>query len=122
MRLLLVDDDSKLLSTLQGLLQEEGHEVEAASTAFKALEQLRHNTFDALLADVKIPRMDGIQLLETVRLSRPQMRVVLMSAYPTPETMARAKNSRVDAYLKKPFSWKELLAALGADSPTPHSD
>ena len=111
--ILIADDDRPTRETLTSLLRAEGHEVHAAASASELLDLARERPgFDLVLTDLKMPRTDGIQLLETLRLQHPSAQVIVMSAYSTPETVLAAFHRGAADYLQKPFDWKELQEAL----------
>jgi len=111
--ILIADDDKATRETLASLLQQQGHETYPAPSAFELLDLAHeHPRFDLVLTDLKMPRMDGIQLLETLRMRYPGARVVVMSAFSTADTVVAALRGGVADYLQKPFGWKELQDAL----------
>ncbi len=112
LRVLVVDDDRSLLQVLLTLLEIENCHVEAADSPFVAMGMVRQQPFDLILADLRMPRMDGLQFLRAARLFSPDAEVVLMTAYPTEETEKAAVEQGVDTYLYKPFKLDELKSIL----------
>lgn len=112
LRVLVVDDDRSLLQVLLTLLEIEGCKVEAADSPFVAMGMVRQQPFDLVLADLRMPRMDGLQFLRAVKLFSSDAIVVLMTAYPTDETERLAADQGVDRYLYKPFKLEELKGLL----------
>ncbi len=111
--ILIADDDLQTRETLASLLETEGHETYSAASASELLDLARERPgFDLVLTDLKMPRTDGIQLLETLRLQYPSAQVIVMSAYSTPETVLAAFRRGAADYLQKPFDWKELQEVL----------
>jgi DNA-binding NtrC family response regulator len=111
--ILIADDDRATRETLASLLRDEGHETYAAPSAYELLDlACQHPDFDLALTDLKMPRMDGIQLLDALRRQKPQARVILMSAFSTADSVVAALRLEVADYLQKPFDWAELQAAL----------
>lgn len=90
------------------LLEIEGCRVDAADSPFTAMGIVRQQPFDLILADLRMPRMDGLQFLRAAKLFSPEATVVLMTAYPTEETETAAEGQGVDTYLYKPFQLEEL--------------
>lgn len=111
-KVLVVDDDRSLLQVLLTLLEIEGCAVQAADSPFVAMGMVRQQKFDIILADLRMPRMDGLQFLRAARLFSPDARVVLMTAYPTDETRQAAQEQGVDLYLYKPFKLDQLKGIL----------
>lgn len=112
MRVLVVDDDRSLLQVLLTLLEIEGCKVDAADSPFTAMGLVRQQPFDLILADLRMPRMDGLQFLRAAKLFSSDATVILMTAYPTEETETAAEQQGVDAYLYKPFKLEELKDIL----------
>ena len=77
MRILLADDDPSLRRVVQLKLQKNGYTVEAVADGRTALEQLELESFDLLLSDIRMPGLDGLELLEKVRERWPELQVVL---------------------------------------------
>lgn len=113
MRILLADDDAALRRVLEFKLKKNGFEVTAVSDGEEALVQAKAQTFDLLLADIRMPRLTGIELLEKVRSFEPTLKVVLMTAYATvPQAVEAVKLGAFD-YLTKPFDDEQLLLTIG---------
>ena len=110
--ILVVDDDRALLDILVSLLQAEGHQVESVPSAFEALERLRDGSFDLILADLKMRRMNGLELLEAARVKNPRARVAIMTAFATVATAVEAMRKGAFDYLSKPFHLAELRDLL----------
>lgn len=110
--ILLVDDDKALLEILASLLESEGHEVEAVESAYAALERLRGRAYDLILTDLKMRRMNGLELLQAARLKNPHARVAIITAYATVETAVAAMRDGAFDYLPKPFQLAELRALI----------
>ena len=103
MRLLVVDDDTVFREELTTLLSDWGHQVESVSSGAKALEALSIAEFDAIFSDVRMPRMNGIELLRQVRERWPRAFVVMITGYATVETAVEAMKLGAFDYLRKPF-------------------
>ena len=111
--ILIADDHKETRETLASLLSKQGHEVYTADSAFQLLELVRqHPDFQLVLTDLKMPRMDGIQLLETLRLQNRQAPIIVMSSFSTEDTVLAAFRHGATDYLQKPFTWKELQGVL----------
>ncbi len=103
MRLLVVDDDTVFREELSTLLSDWGHQVESVNSGARALEALEIAEFDAVLSDVRMPRMNGIELLRQVKERWPRVYVVMITGYATVETAVEAMKLGAFDYLRKPF-------------------
>lgn len=103
-RLLIVDDNEGVRHLVSRWLERAGFSVEQASDGFEALEKIKERVPDVVLADIRMPKMDGIELTRRIKQEWPSVKVVLMTAFSSPQTIARAKKEGVDDYLEKPFT------------------
>jgi len=107
--ILVIDDESELRQTLREVLAHAGHVVVEASDGRKAADLLRDKVFDVILSDVRLPGVDGLTLLHTVRRDAPLTDFILMTAFAdVGEAVAALKEGASD-YLIKPFDYDELL-------------
>ena len=107
-RVLVVDDERLSRLTTQRQLQDAGFEAMAVDSGFTALESLSGRAWDVVLCDLRMPGMDGIELLQTLRTEYPDVDVLLMTAYGTVETAVRAMQLGAADYLTKPFHFQQL--------------
>lgn len=107
-RILVCDDQEMMRDSLAGTLAREGHEVVAAADGAAALQRLSSQRFDLLITDLKMPRMTGIELLAEAKKLRPDMPVVLMTAYATVQTAVEAMKLGAYDYIQKPFDGDEI--------------
>jgi CheY-like chemotaxis protein len=112
-RLLVVDDDTVFREELSTLLTDWGHQVESVNSAAKALEALEIAEFDVVLSDVRMPRMNGIELLRQVRERWPRVYVVMVTGYATVETAVEAMKLGAFDYLRKPFRTENVETIIG---------
>jgi two-component system NtrC family response regulator len=112
MRILLADDDASLRRVLQFKLEKEGHEVTAVDDGEAALNQLRSDTWDLLLSDIKMPVVDGVELLELARQLQPGLKVILITAHATVSQAVQAVKLGAFDYITKPFEDDELTTAI----------
>jgi CheY-like chemotaxis protein/DNA-binding HxlR family transcriptional regulator len=103
MRLLVVDDDAVFREELATLLSDEGHQVEAVSSGAKAIEALEAAEYDAIFSDVRMPRMNGMELLRQVRERWPRVYVVMITGFGTVEAAVEAMKLGAFDYVRKPF-------------------
>jgi len=111
-RLLVADDDIQMLSALEAALRRKGHFVETASNGLEALTRLEATPFHAVITDLKMPGMGGMDLLERIRRSNAALPVVVLSAYGTVPTAVEAIKAGANDFLVKPFSQDSLDAVL----------
>jgi two-component system, NtrC family, response regulator HydG len=107
-RILIVDDQEMMRDSLAATLAREGHEVVAASDGPVAVTRLGAARFDLMITDLKMPRMTGIELLQEARRLRPEMPVVLMTAFATVSTAVEAMKLGAYDYIQKPFDGEEI--------------
>ena len=109
-RILIVDDETTLVFFLKQGLQESGILclVDNASSGEEALTRLTYNRYDILITDLKMPGINGFTLLEVARSLHPNIGVILMTAFGSPEVQAEANRLKVDGYLTKPFPTAHL--------------
>ena len=110
--ILIIDDDKALLGVLQSVLEQQGHRVQAVPSAYEALPLLEQQHYDLVLVDLKMRRMNGLELLEHERLRERGTRMVIMTAYPTVESAVQAMRQGAFDYLVKPFKLAELRAIV----------
>ena len=122
-RVLIVDDDRALRFFVAALLEEAGYETDQAGDGLEALRKLEERTADLVLLDINLPGMSGLDVLARARVVAPQVRVVMMTADDTPDTLLRAVRGQAHRYVRKPLAAakivdlvKEVLAASDAST------
>ena len=113
-RILLVDDDKAALESLKCILELEGYLVDAAETGKEALERTETQHYNLALLEIRLPDMEGTELLTRMNVSRPRMRTIIITAYPSLENVVGSLNLGADAYLVKPVDHKDLLEVVYA--------
>lgn len=111
-RILVVDDDLTALKMISALLTEDGYEVRMATNGVEALEHFNNAGADIILADMKMPHMDGMELFTAVREFDINTPFILMTAYGTINSAVEAVKQGVDNYLIKPLNYNELVMTL----------
>ncbi len=114
-RILVVDDEVNARTALAELLNEEGYVVESAADGFKALGKVADFAPDLVLTDLKMPGMDGLQLLAKLHEGDPDLPVVVMTAFGEVETAVRAMRSGARDYLAKPVNVGELSVVVARE-------
>lgn len=112
MKVLVVDDEVIVLKSCRMVLEAEGWEVISAGSVPEALSVLESLTPDLLLIDVKMPVYDGMYLMRKVKERKPDIPIIVMSGYPTHETIAKAEDLGAALFLPKPFTPNELAETL----------
>ena len=110
-RVLAVDDESVVCESIRRVLAEEGYDVATTTSSKQGLEMLRKERYDLLLLDIKMPEMDGIELLKAARDVSPETEVLIVTGYATIETAVEAIKLGAFDYLEKPVSPPQLLVA-----------
>ena len=111
-RALVVDDDRFMVKTLSDVLQLQGWEVHPAYSGATAVEAARQEEFDVVLMDVKMPGLDGVEAFKAMKQTRPDIRVVLMTAYTAPDRVSEAEREGVIRVMSKPLNMGELFDVL----------
>jgi DNA-binding NtrC family response regulator len=103
-QILLMEDESSIAQGLQMVLREEGYGVDLAMTGQGALDTLSHKAFDLLVADLRLPDMDGMDVIKRVKDERPETEVIVITGYANVPSAVEAIKTGVVDYLPKPFT------------------
>jgi two-component system, OmpR family, copper resistance phosphate regulon response regulator CusR len=122
MRVLVVEDDPKLLESIRQGLKEQGFAVDGAPDGRQGLELALGSDYDALILDVMLPARSGLDLLREMRSRHRATPVLILSARSSVEDRVRGLDLGADDYLPKPFSFEELLARLRAITRRPAAE
>ena len=114
MRILVVEDDEKIASFLAKGLKQSGFSVDTAGDGEEALSLCRSVTYDSVVLDIMLPKLDGLSVLRTIRREKKLVPVLLLSAKATVDNRVEGLQAGADDYLTKPFAFSELLARLQA--------
>ncbi|MBI4485377.1 MAG: response regulator transcription factor [Acidobacteria bacterium] len=114
MRLLLVEDDPKLARSIQQGLTAESFDVDIVGTGEDAIEQTQTTTYDLVILDIMLPRMDGFAVCERLRAMGLDVPILMLSARGVVEDRVKGLQTGADDYLPKPFSFSELTARVHA--------
>ncbi len=107
--ILVVDDEKNLCRILAKILKGAGYEVTCAHNATDALQILSQETIDGVLSDIRMPEMDGIELLERIKKKDKEIAVIMMTAYPSIDGVVRAMKAGAYDYIQKPFENNEEI-------------
>lgn len=111
-RVLVVDDDENIRKVEVAILEDEGYTVESVGTAKEAIEKSKRKFFNVALIDIRLPDMEGIELLTKFRDTTPKMRKIIVTGYPTLQNAMDAVNKGADAYIVKPFDVEKVLNTI----------
>lgn len=114
MRILLAEDDRDLARAVCTLLERSGYAVDAVDNGEDALDLAQNSTYDGIILDWMMPKMDGIQVLKQLRSEHNATPCLMLTARETVEDRVTGLDAGADDYLPKPFAAKELLARLRA--------
>ncbi len=111
-RILVIDDDENIRKVLETILEDEGYIVETAETAKKGIEASEKAFYNLALIDVRLPYMEGIDLLSKLRNTKPKMRKIIVTGYPTLQNAVAGVNKGADAYVMKPLEVDKILQTI----------
>jgi two-component system OmpR family response regulator len=114
MRVLVVEDDATIASFIANGLRQEGYVVDVAGDGVDGLDNARSQTYDVIVVDVMLPRLDGLSLVGALRRAEVRTPVLFLSAKHTVDDRVKGLQSGGDDYLTKPFAFVELLARIQA--------
>ena len=107
--ILVVEDDKAILKGLKGILQSEDYSVDTAETGQEALQKSKTKFFNLALLDIKLPDIEGTELLKIMHKNQPEMMKIMVTGYPSLENAVIALNQGADAYVIKPVNPEKLL-------------
>lgn len=108
-RILVVDDDHRMIKTLVDIFKVKGYEVEGAYSGDEAKEKVAEQRFDCVLTDIKMPQINGVELHKAIKAMRPDLPVVLISAYSADKLVKEGLEEGAIAFLTKPLDINLLL-------------
>lgn len=109
MKLLLVDDNKNFTKLLKLSLESEKYNIDTADNGITALSKMRWTFYDWVISDINMGVMNGIELSRHIRSDYPQTKIILMTAFETPETIAELD---IEAFLEKPVHAEDLLIII----------
>jgi UDP-3-O-[3-hydroxymyristoyl] N-acetylglucosamine deacetylase len=111
-RILIVDDEKNIVSSLTGILSDEGYEVSITDDGVEALEIIQKDPPDLVLLDIWLPGMDGIEVLKTLKTYNPGVKVLIMSGHGTIDTAVKATKLGAQDFIEKPFSLDRITECV----------
>ena len=110
--ILVVDDDKSILRTFTRILQKSGYQIDVAETGREAMAKAESQHYDLALVDIRLPDMDGTDLLAKLKRQLQNTVKIMITGFPSLETGVKALDEGADAYLVKPVKPQELLLLL----------
>lgn len=110
--ILIVDDDEAILDVIKDILELKGYNVDTARTGREAIQKTRAKYYNLALLDIKLPDMEGTQLLSRIHRDTPKMMKIMITGYASLENAVDSLNLGADAYLMKPVETEKLLKTV----------
>ena len=111
-KILIVDDDENIRNTMKTILEDEGYLVDTAASGGEAIQKTQKTTYNIALLDIRLPDMEGVELLKLIKEGVPRTRKIMVTGYPSMQNAINALNKNADAYLIKPVDIENLLATV----------
>jgi DNA-binding NtrC family response regulator len=111
-RILVVDDDKSIRKTLEAILKGEGYSVDSAEYGQQAIKKTHGGYYNLALIDIRLPDMEGTELLTKMKDTTPKMRKIIITGYPSLQNTVEALNKGANAYIVKSFDVKEVLKTI----------
>jgi DNA-binding NtrC family response regulator len=111
-RILVVDDDENIRKVEVAILEDQSYTVESVGTAKEAIDKSKRKFYNVALIDIRLPDMEGIELLTKFRETTPKIRKIIVTGYPTLQNAVDAVNKGADAYIVKPFDVEKVLKTI----------
>ena len=110
--ILLVDDEANVRTVFSDVLKRAGYRVKVVEDGHEAIKELEQKTYNLALVDLRMPKMGGIQVLESLKKIKPELPVIIYTGYGSVTTAVEAMRKGASNYLSKPFSPEELKLAI----------
>ena len=111
-KILVIDDEAAIRNTLKEILEYEKHDVEIAKNGFEGIDFIEKNKYDIVLCDIKMPKMDGIEMLEKVHETHPEVPVVMITGHGSVDTAVEALKKGAYDFIEKPLDLNRLLVTI----------
>ena len=108
-KILVVDDDENIRNTMKTILEDEGYIVDLAATGSEAIRKTKKSAYNIALLDIRLPDIEGVELLKLIKDAVPRTRKIMVTGYPSMQNAIAALNKSADAYLIKPIDIENLL-------------
>ena len=110
--ILVIDDQEGITTTVSAILADEGYMVETAKNGKEAINAVKKTPFDLALVDIRLPDIDGTELIRRLREIQPKIATIILTGQPTLENAIKSVNNKADGYLLKPFETRVLLETI----------
>ncbi len=110
--ILVVDDEDALRTVLSGELSNEGYDVRTAADGDEAITELEKNPFDLILLDIKMPRMNGFEVLKFVKKNYPSVKVIMLTGFADLKNAIESKKLGAEDFVSKPYDLVDLLTTI----------
>jgi len=110
--ILVIDDDEDIRKVLSEILKDKGYNADSAETGRQALRKAEKKFYNLALIDIRLPDMNGVELLTKIKETKPKMRKIIITGYPTLKNAVEALNKGADAYITKPLDIEKVLATI----------
>jgi DNA-binding response OmpR family regulator len=111
-RILVIDDDVTVRKSHEAVLKANGYEVDVAENGREAIKKSKTKLYNLALVDLRLPDMDGIELLTSMRETVPKTVKIIITGYPSQENAIEAVNRGADGYIVKPYTMEDLLRKI----------
>jgi CheY-like chemotaxis protein len=111
-RILVVDDEEALRTVLSTELTSEGYEVTAASDGGEAIDFVKSNDYDLVLLDIKMPNVDGFEVLKFIKGDKPRIKVIMLTGFADLKNAIESKRLGAEDFVSKPYDLVDLLTTI----------
>lgn len=111
-RILVIEDDSEMQALLKDFMEEEGYEVDSVEDGSQAFRKLAKETFDLIITDIRMPGLNGLDILPGLKQIQPGVSTIVITAFGSEEIHRRAITRGADAYLEKPLHLDQLRTLI----------
>ena len=111
-KVLVIDDEEDIRKVLSEILKDNGYNADSAGTGGEALRKTKKKFYNLALIDIKLPDIDGIELLTKIKETKPKMRKIIITGYPALKNAVKALNKGADVYIIKPLNIDKVLATI----------
>jgi DNA-binding NtrC family response regulator len=110
--ILVVDDEEALRTVLSSELSGEGYQVDSASDGDEAISTIQSKKFDLVLLDIKMPKVDGFEVLKFIKKNSPEMKVIMLTAFADLKNAIESKKLGAEDFISKPYDLVDLLTTI----------